>query len=151
MAGWTKMLVAIDGEEASLKALRYVAGIGKNIEELSLCLLHVFPPPPPDYYSRGGSLDDYRMFHEKRVQPIFGKAEDILREYNLTPEQVVYRIEMADGATISETVLKIIREGGFGTVVVGKRGVSKAEEFLFGSISNSLAHRCKDFCAWIVG
>ena len=40
---------------------------------------------------------------------------------------------------------------GFGTVVTGKRGVSKAEEFLFGSISNALARHARDFTAWIVG
>lgn len=144
------MLIAIDGEEASLKALRYVGEIGRDIKGLSVSLLHVYPPPPPDYYGRGGSLDDYREFHEKRVGSIFAKAEKVLREYEIA-DIMECRTEMADGATISETVLKIIREGDFGTVVVGKRGVSKAEEFLFGSISNALAQHSKDYCTWIVG
>lgn len=150
MSRWQRMLIAIDGEEASLKALRYVGEMTGNIKDLSICLLHVFPPPAPDYYSRGGSLDDYREFHRKRVEPIFAKADTVLHEYQVT-KTIEHRIEMADGATISETMLKFIQEGDYGTVVVGKRGVSKAEEFLFGSISNALAQHCRDYCIWIVG
>ncbi len=58
---------------------------------------------------------------------------------------------MAEGGTISEMVLAVQAKGNYGTVVAGKRGVSKAEEFLFGSISNALARHSKDFTAWIVG
>jgi nucleotide-binding universal stress UspA family protein len=58
---------------------------------------------------------------------------------------------MAEGRTISEVVLEVQAEGDFGTVVTGKRGVSKAEEFLFGSISNALARHSKNFTSWIVG
>jgi nucleotide-binding universal stress UspA family protein len=150
MAQWNRMLVAIDGEAASLKALRYVGNITSHLSELYLCLLHVYPPPPPDYYNLGGSLDEYQADQEKRIQSIFTKAAAVLAEFNVT-ERVEYRVEMAERGTISETVLKIVRDGDFGTVVVGKRGVSRAEEFLFGSISNSLAQHSKDFCAWIVG
>lgn len=58
---------------------------------------------------------------------------------------------MAEGKTISQVVLEVQAEGSFGTVVTGKRGVSKAEKFLFGSISNALARHSKDFTSWIVG
>ncbi len=58
---------------------------------------------------------------------------------------------MAEGRTISDTLLEVRQKGNFGTVVTGKRGVSKAEEFLFGSISNTLARHCNDFTSWIVG
>lgn len=150
MSRWQRMLIAIDGEEASLKALRYVGEMAGSMQGLSVCLLHVFPPPAPDYYSRGGSLDDYREFHRKRVEPIFAKAEKLLREYHIA-ETIEHRVEMADGTTLSDTMLQFIRNGDFGTVVVGKRGVSKAEEFLFGSISNALAQHCRDYCIWVVG
>jgi Universal stress protein family. len=41
-------------------------------------------------------------------------------------------------------------EGGFGTVVIGRRGVSKAEEFLFGSVSTKVMHLAKDCAVWVV-
>jgi hypothetical protein len=34
---------------------------------------------------------------------------------------------------------------------VGKRGISKAEEFLFGSISNALIHNGRDIAVWVIG
>ena len=35
-------------------------------------------------------------------------------------------------------------------LVIGRRGVSKAEEFLFGSVSNKLIHHAKDRTVWVV-
>ncbi len=57
---------------------------------------------------------------------------------------------MADHATISQTILETQTVGKYGTIIVAKRGVSKAEEFLFGSISSSLIHKSKDCAVWVV-
>jgi nucleotide-binding universal stress UspA family protein len=41
--------------------------------------------------------------------------------------------------------------GGYGTIVVGRRGISKAEQFLFGSVSNKIVQNAKDCTVWVVG
>lgn len=35
-------------------------------------------------------------------------------------------------------------------MVIGRRGVSKAEEFLFGSVSNKLVYHAKAHTVWVV-
>jgi len=57
----------------------------------------------------------------------------------------------AVGYTISQAILDTQTEGKYGTIIVGKRGVSKAEEFLFGSISSALVHNSKNCTVWVVG
>ena len=52
MSRWQRMLIAIDGEEASLKALRYVGEMAGGIRGLSVCLLHVFPCTKGEYEIR---------------------------------------------------------------------------------------------------
>jgi len=58
---------------------------------------------------------------------------------------------MAEGKTISQAIIDEQKSGGFGTVILGKRGLSKAEEFLFGSISSALLHKTRDCAVIAVG
>jgi nucleotide-binding universal stress UspA family protein len=47
-------------------------------------------------------------------------------------------------------VLNIAREGLFDALIIGRRGVSKIEELILGSVSSSLLHKCHDVPVWIV-
>ena len=151
MADWHNILIAVDEMESSLRAVRYVGQIARDVKNASICLLHVYPEPPPDYHQRGGVLEEYQALRIVRAEHIFARCLEILIDADITREAVYCTTHMAEGKTISDTVLEVQRKGQFGTVVTGKRGVSKAEEFLFGSISNALARRCNDFTTWIVG
>ncbi len=151
MADWRKMLIAVDEMESSLRAVRYVGQIVRDVQKVSICLLHVYPEPPPDFHQRGGDLSEYQTLSIVRAERIFTGCLEILVNADILRDTVYCKTHMAEGKTISDTVLDVQKEGQFGTVVTGKRGVSKAEEFLFGSISNALARRCNDFTTWIVG
>lgn len=151
MADWHNILIAVDEMDSSLWAVRYVGQIARDVKAVSICLLHVYPEPPPDYHRKGGILEDYQAQRIVRAEHIFAGCLEILVGAGVSREAVYCTTHMAEGRTISDTVLEVQRKGQFGTVVTGKRGVSKAEEFLFGSISNALARRCNDFTTWIVG
>ncbi|MBC8317247.1 MAG: universal stress protein, partial [Desulfobulbaceae bacterium] len=75
----------------------------------------------------------------------------LLAECGVDSQNIDTVTRMAAGETISQAILDVQQEGGYGTVVVGKRGVSRAEEFLFGSISNALVHSSGEFTVWVVG
>jgi nucleotide-binding universal stress UspA family protein len=151
MADWNNFLIAVDELESSLRAVRYVGQLAGNIDEVSICLLHVYPVPPPDFELKGGILEEYQAQRMVRAENIFGRCLEILIDADIKKEAIRCITRMAEGKTISDTVLEVQRTGNFGTVITGKRGVSKAEEFLFGSISNALARHCHEFTTWIVG
>ena len=151
MARWEKILIAVDEGETSLRALRYVGRMASAMTDVSICLLNIYPEPPPDFYSNGGELAAYKAEKEKRAETIFAQGEHVLIEAGIPPGLIERTTLLAAGKTISQMVLEVQRRGDFGTVVVGKRGVSKAEEFLFGSISNALARYSSSFTTWVVG
>ncbi len=151
MGDWYNILVAVDEMESSIKSVRYVGQIASALETVSICLLHVYPQPPPDFYINGGILEHYQTQRITRAERIFHKGLEILLGFGIKRENIYKTTHMAEEKTISETILEVRRMGDFGTVVTGKRGVSKAEEFLFGSISNALARHSNDFTTWIVG
>lgn len=151
MANWKNILVAVDGTETARRALRYVATMVGSLAEVRICLLHVTPEPPPYYYREGHSLQEYTQAKNEAAEAIFAEARRILAELGLAGEQVsCHNYLTASGESISAGILAVRARGDFGTVVVGKRGVSKAEEFLFGSISNAVVQK-SDFAVWVVG
>lgn len=146
-----KFLLAVDGSKASIRAVKYVGKFASLMDNVQICILNVYPEPPPDYYSNGGILNDYVAMREERAAQMFKEARTLLLEAGVQEKQLSQLVRIAEGKTISEEVLTVQGEGDYGTVVAGKRGVSKAEEFLFGSISNALARHSKHFTSWIVG
>lgn len=146
-----KILLAVDGSKASARAVQYVGKFVSLMDSVEVCILNVYPGPPPDYYSKGGLFNDYVAMREERAAQMFNEARTILLEAGVQEKQLNQVVRIAEGRTISEEVLAVQAEGNYGTVVAGKRGVSKAEEFLFGSISNALARQSKHFTSWIVG
>lgn len=151
MGEWKKILVAVDGTDTARRALRYLATMVGSVAGVEICLLHIAPEPPPYYYLEGHSLKEYALAKNAAAAVIFAEAREILSELGLSGGAVSCQNYLtASGESISDGILAVQKQGGYGTVVVGKRGVSKAEEFLFGSISNAVVQKC-DFTVWVVG
>lgn len=152
MEKWRKILAAVDEKNTSMQALQYLGEFTGCTEGLELTLLYVYPEPPPYYFREGHNLQEYREEKEKFARQIFAQYRDVLQKYGVTANAISTIFRMAaNGSTISQTILQVQAEGDYGTVVVGKRGVTKAEEFLFGSISNTLVRASRDFTVWVVG
>ncbi len=151
MMDWRRIIVAIDKTPASENAVRYVGSIVGHLKDVQLCLLHIYPEPPPDYFRNDHSQNDYRVEKVKEAKFLFIKAEEILYSHGIRSSAITSRCIMADHKTISDAILEMQQKEKFGTIVVGKRGVSKAEEFLFGSISNALIHHGRNLAVWVVG
>ncbi len=151
MAEREKLLIAVDETETSAHTLQYVAQIAGCMGMMTVCLLHIYPEPPPDYYIQGGTLTAYKEIQNAKAERVFSNGMEILTKAGVQKERITTVNRFAEGKTISEELLEVRSEGEFGTVVVGKRGVSRTEEFLFGSISNALAQHSVNFTTWIVG
>ncbi len=151
MNDWKKVLIAIDDTPTSDKGLRYAGKIIGKLPGVDVCLLHVYPEPPPDYYNSGKSLADYTSQQEAEANILVQRCRQMLAEAGIELESISGDVRMAEEKTISETILEVQQQGEYGTIVVGRRGVSKAEEFLFGSISNALVHHSRDCTVWVVG
>ena len=151
MSDWKRIIIAIDDSPRSINAVEYVGNIAGHLPDLQLCLLHVYPEPPPDYYQSGAALEEYKMDQEERAKLLFAQAKKLLQAHGVAPHAITTRCRIAGQQSISSAILELQTKEQFGTIVVGKRGISKAEEFLFGSISNALIHNGRDIAVWVIG
>lgn len=151
MDNWQRILIAVNDSDDALRAIHYVGQTTKLVDNFTILLLYVYPDPPPDYYTKGGTLDAYKEIMHDQAAAAINIAISNLKKFGVNEENIETDIQLADGKTISQSILQAQETYQCSTVVVGKRGISKNEEFLFGSISNSLARNTKGFTTWIVG
>jgi nucleotide-binding universal stress UspA family protein len=55
-----------------------------------------------------------------------------------------------DSPSRSGDIMRAAREGAYGTIVVGRGGVSKVGDFLMGRVTSHVLNQAKDFAVWIV-
>ncbi|OGR07741.1 MAG: hypothetical protein A2511_03405 [Deltaproteobacteria bacterium RIFOXYD12_FULL_50_9] len=151
MANWKKILVAVDETATAEQALRYVGEVISSPAGLQISLLYIYPEPSAAQVQNGLDVRDYQLQRDAAGQQILARSHDILASYGIPAEQITSICRMATSETISKTILQVQADGEYGTVVVGKRGVSKAEEFLFGSISNTMVRNSRGFAVLVVG
>ncbi len=133
-----KLLLAFDGSEYGMRMVDFVGQmLGKS--GLESTLLHVIR----------GSDRGYIHEAEAMISPALEQATSRLVQSGFPEGQVKTRI-IADARSRAETIVKTAREGGYGTVVVGRRGLSRVTEFFMGRVSNKVVQLAKAEAVWIV-
>lgn len=146
-----KILIAIDLSENSLKAVDYVGRMTSCHPTVDITLLHVIKEPSPDIMPD----EIERRSHVERLRSevlgLMEAAAGRLVSNGIPEKQIHVKIQVCGKSVrVSELVLHEQKEGGYGTVVVSRRGLSKKEEFLFGSVSSSVMREARRCTVWVV-
>jgi nucleotide-binding universal stress UspA family protein len=149
----TRVLAAVDGSESALRAVDHISFMLSGNPEVRVCFLHV-TPRLKDYceinfgMETGGGLEAVMGQEDRRcMDDFFPAALAKLRGAGFRDSQV----ETQTAATflgVGETILKAAREGGFGTIVMGRRGLSKS--FFGGKVSYTVSQKLSDAALWLV-
>jgi nucleotide-binding universal stress UspA family protein len=85
----------------------------------------------------------------EQIRPYMERAKRILTGAGLPEEQISVRI--VDGSrSPADDILKQAREGGYGTIALGRRGVSGIQAFLFGSVTRKILQQGSGLTVWVV-
>jgi nucleotide-binding universal stress UspA family protein len=147
----SKVLIAIDHSENALKAVDYVGRILSCHPDVDISLLHVINEPSPDLMP---DFNDRRRVVDQMKEETLRFMETVgarLTGCGIPESRIHLKIQTCQKVTsVAELILHELRTGEYGTVVIGRRGVSKREEFLFGSVSNRIVRESKDCAVWVV-
>jgi len=158
-----KILLAVDESENAMRAVDYVGNIIGGGNRFQVQLLCIERLPHRDLYPDEDAWTKACEVTRTEMKAFMDKAKEQLVELGVQgsaiSEQYVTSCispftdtapKCSRGTSVAQEILEELKAGGFGTVVVGRRGVSKAEEFLFGSVSNKIIHSAKDCTVWVV-
>jgi nucleotide-binding universal stress UspA family protein len=148
-----RVMAAVDGSESALRAVDHMAFMLSGNPEVRVCFFHV-APRFKDYCEidfgeeAGGGLETLITQGDRRcMDDFFPAALAKLRAAGFRDEQ----IETLTAATlhnVGETILKAAREGGFGAIVMGRRGLNRS--FFGGKVSYTVSHKLSDAALWLV-
>ena len=149
----TRVMAAVDGSESALRAVDHLAFMLSGNPEARVRFFHV-TPRLKDYCEidfdpiPGGSLETVIVRGNKRcMDDFFTAALAKLRHAGLREDQIETRTT-ATLISVSETILKAARDGGFGTIVMGRRGLNKA--FFGGRVSYNVSQKLSGAALWLV-
>ncbi len=148
-----KVLVCLDSSDNALRAVDH-AGFMLSGTDCHITILHTMRHltryVPVEILE--GASDIELLYKEKagkRIAPYMEKAREMLLEAGLTGDQVTTRV--VDGSrSPAEDILKEARSKGYGTIVLGRRGLSGVKAFVFGSVTRKIVHHSAGLSIWIV-
>ena len=151
-----KLLIALDASIYSSNTLHYLEQLFANLDDIRLHLLTVITCNPSEAASE--SLDELELMsrlsneEQKRyvaAKKFLHKSVERLRRNGIAPEQVTTEVKISTANPAAE-VLTIARKGMFDALVIGRRGVSRLEELIMGSVSSTMFAKCHDVPIWII-
>lgn len=142
-----KILVALDSSQSSSRAVDFVGSVvaGSSMEVL---LLHVIRHQ--EWLSRENfSFADLNIEADDDINSMLNNTAQRLSEWGVPLKnistKVVTGVYSRAGAIVEEA-----KRGQFGTIVVGRRGLSKVQEFYMGRVGHKVVQATKKHTVWIV-
>ena len=86
---------------------------------------------------------------DRDLPQIFLSYKDILVKSGVVAERISSN-SVLHSASRAGDILQEARKGGYGTMVRGRRGLSRVREFLMGRVASKVLSRAEGFALWIV-
>ena len=147
------ILIAVDGSENSLKAVEHLANIVQKNADIKILFYHVTPKLkdfcPVDFEElHSEELEEIiRKGDKECIDQFFSHAKKKFNEAGIQESQINFKV--SEGLfRVGKAVLDEYRQGNFGTLVVGSRGMNK--KYFTGSVSRFLINEVSEGALWVV-
>lgn len=145
------ILVAVDQSENSCRAVDYLARWAACYEAVRIVLVNVVKEPSEDVLPDKDERDRYMGEKLEAGKALLAKVQGTLESVGVPSSRVATKtLVCVPPATISDTLLEEKASDAYDTIVLGRRGMSKREEYIFGSVATSLIREASDVSVWVV-
>jgi nucleotide-binding universal stress UspA family protein len=156
-----KLLLALDSSAGAWQAVEYVARTFGQTPEVEVTFLHILAGLPPALWDDGHILDErerrsrqslkanWQQEQEKNWQHLVARAKDNLVAAGL-PESAVSSRFKTKYFDVAEDIVNEAVNGGFSTIIMGRRGLGTAKSLLLGSVTNKVVQNSRGSAVTIV-
>ncbi len=148
----TDIMLAADGSESGMRAVDHISYIFAGSPDVKITLVHVLPSIkeycPIDFETEDKEIEDLILRGDKKcVEDFLVHAYKKFKDAGITKDQIRIK-ELPKARNIGKALVQEAEEGGYGTVVFGRRGIGKS--FFMGSVSNYLVNKLSGRAMWLV-
>lgn len=141
------ILVPLNNSRSSQAVIDYLLTISLCPEDWNISLFHLFRKPSESEELMGRKFTEAQP---SRMMAVLEKAKERLIERGFPPENI--EIELIDELypTVADGIIDQFNKHKFDMVVIGRKRMSKAEEFVMGDISVKLVRALEKTAVLVV-
>jgi len=144
------ILIAVDDSDNSHRAVSYVAQLLGGIPGFKVSILHVISEAEEDYFPTKAEEEKWIAQYKQRVNTMLKDYRQVLIDAGFDSDAVTVRSPVRYCPSMAQCIMEERDQTRYDTIVVGRQGVSRSEEFLFGSISSKIVTHAKNCTVWVV-
>lgn len=144
------ILIAVDESENASRAVSYVGRLLAGIGGFRVLILHVICQPDEDFFPTAAEKDKWLGQQKLRVDVMLKNYQKILIGKGFAPADVSVRSALRYCPSLAECILAELKQTKCNTIVVGRQGLSRSEEFIFGSVSSKIVNHARNCTVWVV-
>lgn len=144
------ILIAVDPSENARRAVSYVAQLLGGLSGFKVTLLHVIPTPEEDMFLNKEEEEKWLEKYTRKVDAALEEYREILIRWGFDNGDISLRAPFRYCPSMAECILAERDETEYSTIVVGRQGLSRSEEFIFGSISSKIVTHARKCTIWVV-
>jgi len=145
------LLAAVDESENSKRAVMFLADFFSDSPNVFITLLSIIPEPSEDFFPTDAELQAWLKEKKAGMQKHLAGYKEILLGAGFAEARIATRLSVRPGAiSVGDAILEEQEKLRCCIVVVGRRGISHSEEFVFGSTSSKILHHAKHCAVMVV-
>jgi nucleotide-binding universal stress UspA family protein len=144
------ILIAVDESDNARRAVAYVGRLLEGAKDFNVLILHVISQPEEDYFPDVAEKEKWLSQYKLKVNVVLKNYRQILIQAGFAPEAVSVRATLRHCPSLAECILAERKDANYSTIVVGRQGLSRSEEFLFGSVSSKIVNHARNCTVWVV-
>ncbi len=151
-----KILVAVDGSIYSSNTIQYLGSLFGPMDEVKFHLLSIVScstlPSGKEWMDELELINTLPPDAQKRLRSAktyMKAASDKLNKFGIGEKRVTTEVRLGRQST-SMDILNEARKGLYDSLVIGRRGITKLEELVMGSISEEILKKSHDVPIWLI-
>jgi nucleotide-binding universal stress UspA family protein len=144
------ILIAVDESENARRAVSYVGQLLGGVAGFKVTILHVVSEPEEDYFATSANKEKWLHQYTQKIDDMLKDYRQLLIDKGFDQKDVTTRSPIRYCPSMAECILSERDETRYSTIVVGRQGLSRKEEFLFGSISSKIVTHANNCTVWVV-
>ena len=144
------ILIAVDESDNARRAVSYVGQFLGGLPDFKVTILHVVPKPEADYFPTSTQKEKWLTQYILRMDALLEEYRRLLIKKGFEPKDVVVRSTLRYCPSMAACILSEKDKTECSTIVIGRQGLSRSEEFLFGSVSSKVVNHARNCTVWVV-